>query len=138
MRCPHCGFEDPEDYAYCSDCGQPRLAAAPPGAYPAAGDYQIAGAYAQMAPPATPGPRAAYATPGLAEGRSARLVGLEGPVEGQEFELSQPEMVGPAPSRDPPWSGPGPSAPPAEAVRSELAGLKRDLDPFIARLNALA
>ena len=264
MRCPHCGFEDPEDYAYCSDCGQPRLAAAPPGAYPAAGDHQIAGAYAQMAPPATPGPRAAYATPGPTEGRSARLVGLEGPVEGQEFELSQPEMaigrrsdcdivvpdpsvsrlharvrlgpggayaiedaesangtwvngvrlapaqaqplmerdvirigkaafsfraevrassmpppaqtwiqdpgvdpspfgsdsvvlseaalappppeslptppepVAPAPIREPAWSGPSPSVPPVEAVRSELAELKRDLDPFIARLNALA
>src|SRR5438874_2170246 len=46
MRCPHCGFEDPEDFVFCSECGQPRVsppagaavamppAGAPPGSPP--------------------------------------------------------------------------------------------------------
>src|SRR5689334_1066981 len=107
MRCPHCGYEDPEDFAFCSECGQPRVPTPtpfqrPPG-YPPAGPSgfgptppppnvpmpPLPPPLPPMPPPGyqgppTPGIRPPYgASPSLAEGRIARLTGIEGPVEGQ-------------------------------------------------------
>src|SRR5688572_28644555 len=94
MRCPHCGFEDPEDFAFCSECGKPR-AGTPAGSFSPAPSYPPPpppGAYSPQLPP-TPAVRPAYGImPSLGEGRTARLVGIEGPVDGQEFVLDQPEM----------------------------------------------
>lgn len=86
MRCPHCQFDgDPDDYAICTECGQPRLTAAPA----PAPEHQLGGA----APFAAGPPAAPFGAPALGpQGRSARLVGIEGPVEGQEFPLDLAEM----------------------------------------------
>ena len=91
MRCPDCGFDDPEDLAFCSECGRPRgpaarssVAEAPgrgasfqsrfsPGALPTQVDA-APGGFPDSAPP-------------------ARLVGVDGPLEGAEFILDRPELV---------------------------------------------
>jgi hypothetical protein len=73
MKCPHCGFDDPEtlgDNRFCTQCGKPRASAAEPRA-------------PSPAPPERP--------PWAVE-RNARLVGLEGPMAGEEIELTQAEV----------------------------------------------
>ena len=91
MRCPHCGFEDPEDYLYCSECGKLRGATPPPGVPvdPFGGTGERAAA-AQRPWPPEPSPGAGYDLP-QAAGATARLVGLEGRVSGQDFPLTRPE-----------------------------------------------
>src|SRR5829696_4088049 len=92
MRCPHCGFEDPEEYVYCSECGQYRNPTPVPGVPvdPFAGS---AGAHVPSAAPAIPDPRLAFHDDApLDEGIGARLIGLEGRVQAQEFALDRPDM----------------------------------------------
>jgi len=73
MKCPHCGFDDPEtlgDNRFCTQCGKPRAPTAEPG---------------------TPSPAPPESPPWAVE-RNARLVGLEGPMAGEEIELTQAEV----------------------------------------------
>src|SRR5438067_7246531 len=96
MRCPHCGFEDPEDFVFCSECGQPLRLAPPPDpdtyAGPVHGVAGPPGVPPRPARPAGPPPGPAGGGTPPAGPASARLVGLEGPVEGREFALDRPEM----------------------------------------------
>src|SRR3712207_5964721 len=92
MRCPHCGFEDPEEYVYCSECGQYRNPTPTPGASasPFAG---AVGPHASPVAPAISDPRLGF--PGESppeDAPAARLVGLEGRVHAQEFVLNRPDM----------------------------------------------
>ncbi len=94
MRCQKCGFEDPDEYVYCSNCGEPRASSPPvsPGPGPGA---------AVAVPPVAPSPRPAREPRPIGpspeapprQRRRARLVGLEGPVQGQQFALDQAELV---------------------------------------------
>lgn len=111
MRCQHCGFDDPEDFPFCSECGRPRASApppafAPPPAYyppepppPPAGQfggYVPGGGFPPALTQPQPEPRgpAPYQPEApAATGRPARLVGTEGPVDGEEFQLTQPELT---------------------------------------------
>jgi pSer/pThr/pTyr-binding forkhead associated (FHA) protein len=83
MRCAQCGFDDPEDLAFCSECGAPRRGAA-------LGD---------AGPPTGRRPAAASALGFDGSGRAAggpaptaRLIGLDGALEGVEFALTAPEV----------------------------------------------
>jgi pSer/pThr/pTyr-binding forkhead associated (FHA) protein len=87
MKCPNCGFEDPEDpeeFAYCSQCGQPRIRAesgTQRESRPAAGGVASAKPVAAVEADRPP-----------LGSRTARLVGMEGPINGQEFVLARAEM----------------------------------------------
>src|SRR2546423_7298459 len=99
MRCQSCGFEDPDEYVYCSNCGVPR--ASGPDVSPAPGpSAAVAGPPIVPPRPAAPPrpippPRSPSPPPEPSPQRSrrARLAGEGGPVQGQEFALDQAELV---------------------------------------------
>jgi pSer/pThr/pTyr-binding forkhead associated (FHA) protein len=82
MKCSRCGFDDPDDFAICTECGQPRAGGGMPEPY-GASPY----GFQSRGDPALGSPN--QAGPDLP---TATLMGIEGPVDGQEFRLDQPEM----------------------------------------------
>jgi ABC transport system ATP-binding/permease protein len=80
MKCPHCGLADSEDFAFCSECGRPR--AASPRLRSSVSSHEESPAALDRGPTGPDSPRSV-------DLGSARLVGLEGPVEGQEFILDR-------------------------------------------------
>ncbi|MCC7105752.1 MAG: FHA domain-containing protein [Chloroflexi bacterium] len=129
MKCNNCGYDDPNDDRFCSECGAPKAPAPPapyvpgPGAYlpPAPGPAYSSPPFQPQTddfnrgfplsgvPPAPPEPpfqsgrpvdlppRLPSAIPLPLPGPSfpdfARLVGTDGPVQGEEFPLSRQEMT---------------------------------------------
>src|SRR5687767_2435414 len=77
MRCSQCGFDDPDDFAICTECGHPRAVPAQAGQH----GFAAGGGPALAPPPGFPG-----------DAPAATLIGIEGPVEGLEVRLDRPEM----------------------------------------------
>ena len=81
MRCSQCGFDDPDDFAICTECGYSRAVVANVG-LPGEGQYGFQAGGSALAPP-----------PGFSgDAAVATLIGIEGPVEGLEVRLDRPEM----------------------------------------------
>lgn len=89
MQCPYCGFEDPEDMAFCAECGRSLRSA--PGPDPRADAARVGGHdRAESAAGASwAGPASGAVLPA---GHSPHLVGLEGPVEGIDYVLNKPQV----------------------------------------------
>ena len=102
MRCQFCGFDDPEDFPFCSECGRPRAAAPPSDLGRPASPLNappVSGYSPPHSPPLPPphavGHPVAPAAPAVGGPTvaSARLIGTEGPVEGQEYSVDKPEFT---------------------------------------------
>ena len=80
MKCPQCGIANPEDFAFCLQCGEQLNASPPEGPHTADASSPPEFPYS---PPSFGGP----------SGASARVRVEQGSVDQREFELDKPELV---------------------------------------------